>query len=278
MLKIGDNMPFAEIAGRGATPLPLSDFYDQNCSYEYDLTVFVPALNEEGAIFTVLKKLREAIIESGLKVELHVADDGSTDRTADEVRRFHATYPDLDILLICNQKPRGIAFNCFDSAALAKGRYHRLGWGDDVETVGTHLNIFSALDRADIIIPVHEVEGKSWFRRLLSATYRDVVYYASGYRITNINGGNCIRTSLVRRFNVDASGFGFQAELLTRLLDEGATAIEVPGVSIERQTGRSKALKLRNWFSVGWTVSKIMARRLRRVFDGRHATRAPGGR
>ena len=65
------------------------------------------------------------------------------------------------------------------------------------------------------------------------------------------------------RWHSRRSGFGFQADLVLRLLDEGASYVEVPIVGLERQAGASSALKLRNWLSVGRTLLSILRRRLR---------------
>jgi hypothetical protein len=60
-------------------------------------------------------------------------------------------------------------------------------------------------------------------------------------------------------------GFGFQAELITRLLDEGATYIEIPVVATHREkSGANSALNIRNYLSVGHTLLEVFIRRVRR--------------
>lgn len=248
----------------------LLDFYDDLHGGTVDITLFVPVLNEEGGIAGTLDTIAEAARQTGTTYEVHVFDDASTDRTADVVERYMREHPAQDITLVRHERRRGIARNCFDSAFLAKGRYHRIAWGDDVEPAETFANIFRALDKADVIVACHRtIIGKSRFRILLSRTFATLVRLLSGHKPRFYNGGNCYRRAYVLRYHTEGTGFGFQAELLTRVLDEGASFIEVDATSYERKAGRSKALQWRNWISVAWSLIKIFARRLRGWIMGR---------
>jgi len=91
----------------------------------------------------------------------------------------------------------------------------------------------------------------------------------SGHKPRYYNAGNCYRRPYVLRYHTEGTGFGFQAELLTRVLDQGASFVEVDAVSCERKAGRSKALEWRNWVSVAWSLTKIFARRMRGIIIGR---------
>ena len=248
----------------------LLDFYDELFGGTVDITLYVPVLNEEDGIGGTLDTIAEAARQTGTTYEVHVFDDASTDRTAQVVERYMGAHPDMDITLVRHERRRGIARNCYDSAFLAKGRYHRIAWGDDVEPVETFVNIFRALDKADVIVPCHRtIMGKSRFRILLSRTFATLVRLLSGHKPRYYNGGNCYRRSYVLRYHTEGTGFGFQAELLTRVLDQGASFVEVDAVSYERKAGHSKALQWRNWVSVGWSLTKIFARRMRGLIIGR---------
>ncbi len=248
----------------------LLDFYDELFSGTVDITLYIPVLNEEQGICRTLDTIAEAARQTGTTYEAHVFDDASTDRTADVVERYMREHPETDITLVRHERRRGIARNCYDSAFLAKGRYHRIAWGDNVEPVETFVNIFRALDKADVIVPCHRtILGKSRSRILLSRAFATLVHLLSGHKPRYYNGGNCYRRSYVLRYHTEGTGFGFQAELLTRVLDQGASFVEVDAVSYERKAGRSKALQWRNWVSVAWSLTKIFARRMRSLIIGR---------
>jgi hypothetical protein len=65
------------------------------------------------------------------------------------------------------------------------------------------------------------------------------------------------------RFHVECSGFGYQAELLTRLISEGATYKEIPLVAYDREG--STAITVKNLLSVSHSLMTIALRRMRIV-------------
>jgi len=65
------------------------------------------------------------------------------------------------------------------------------------------------------------------------------------------------------RFHVECTGFGYQAEFLTRLISEGMTYKEVPLVAYDREG--SAAINIKSLLSVAHSLMTIALRRLRIV-------------
>ena len=65
------------------------------------------------------------------------------------------------------------------------------------------------------------------------------------------------------RWSPDTNGFAYQAELITRILDEGGTFLEIQIKNYDRQEGISKAFQIKNIFSVAHSLLQIFLRRLR---------------
>ena len=63
------------------------------------------------------------------------------------------------------------------------------------------------------------------------------------------------------RYHVESTGFGYQAEFLTRLLYEGMTYKQVPLVAYDREG--STSINIKNLLSVGHSLLTIALRRLR---------------
>ena len=230
---------------------------------DVDLTVFMPCLNEQDRVVGALEKVFAAAERTKTRIEVLVFDDGSTDRTSEVVRSYQAANPAKAIRLITLPKNRGLGRNFIDGAFLGKGTYYRTVAGDDYEFPSAHDAIMRSLGEADIIIPIYrDVEGRTFFRRTLSAAYTLLVNLLSGTSLKYYNGFAAYRRWHVMRFVVESSGFGFQAELLTRLIGEGASfkEIELPATA---QPG-SKALGLRSFVSVAHSLLRIIARRMSR--------------
>jgi glycosyltransferase involved in cell wall biosynthesis len=234
-------------------------------AWDKDITFFVACYNEEDNIVGTLNELTAALEELHCTWEIIVNDDGSTDKTLEVVRNYIGEHPDLPIYCHVNERNKGLAQSYIDGAFYGRGKYYRLVCGDNVEPKETFVAILNHLGEADIIIPYHaEARGKAWYRKMLSGTFTRIVNLLSGHRLKYYNGLAVHLRYNVMRYHTDAQGFGFQADLTTRLLDQGFSYVEVPTINQERTKGNSKALTLRNFLSVTHTLFEIFIRRLGR--------------
>ncbi len=65
------------------------------------------------------------------------------------------------------------------------------------------------------------------------------------------------------RWHPNTRGFGFQADIICMLLDQGFTYKEVPVETVERRvSGSSNALTFKNMLSVAHTLVDLIFRRL----------------
>jgi glycosyltransferase involved in cell wall biosynthesis len=229
-----------------------------------DLTIFVSCYNEELYIINTIETVRSALAEIGrLSYEIIVIDDCSRDRSADLVEDYIRCHPDDRILLRRNRMNRGLAQNYFDAAFIGRGTYYRLICGDDAEPKDTMVAVFREIGQADMLIPYYvSSEGKSVYRRVLSSTYSHIVNAISGLRLHYYNGLAVHLRYNVMRWHPNTRGFGFQADIICMLVDQGFSFKEVPVKTIERKKGDSKALTLKNLLSVTHTLIDIVIRRL----------------
>jgi dolichol-phosphate mannosyltransferase len=229
---------------------------------ELDITFFVPCYNEEENVCGALDKLITIASTLGLSYEILVFDDCSRDGTKEAVRGYQREHSEVPVQLFERKVNFGVARNFFEAAFQGRGRYFRLVCGDDIEPIESHLALARRIGEADMIIPYFtKIEGRSLHRHLLSRLYTRLVNLASGYRLRYYNGCPIYRRFDIVRYHIETTGFGYQAELLTRLLHEGRTCIEVPLFSSDRPG--SGALNLRNFVSVAHSLLKISLRRMR---------------
>ena len=233
---------------------------------DVDVTIVVPCLNEEKNIAATLETIRQAMSEFSYNYEMLVIDDGSRDRTATVVEEYGATHPEITLLLHRNCKNIGLATSYVNGAFIGHGKYYKLVCGDNAEPKEALVTVFSHLGDADMIVSyLSAVEGKSAFRMWISRLYTSLINFVSGHHMRYYNGGALHLRYNVMRWGPYSFGFGFQAELITRLLDEGTSYIEI-GIQArhEQKRGFNDALNWKNFLSVSHTLLELLIRRVRR--------------
>ncbi len=233
------------------------------------MTFVVPCLNESPRIEQTLENIQEGCrLSKTENYEILVVDDYSTDDTSAVVRRYiERTQSATFIRLIRHEQNRGLGRSYVDSAFLARGKYYRLVCGDAAEPSLSIAQVLSQRGQADIILPVHDrlLPGRSLGRHVISKFFTFLVNRISGHQITYYNGSPLVLRYDVMRWAPNSFGFGFQADLVTRLLDEGRSHrevfVEVTHVEKDRE---NSALNLRNFLSVGHTLLEISIRRARK--------------
>jgi len=228
-----------------------------------DLTVFVSCYNEARYIIRTLDTLRSALAELKFSYEIIVIDDCSKDNSADLVEDYIRANPSERLLLRCNKFNIGWAQNYIDSAFIGKGKYYRIVCGDASEPKDTMIKVFQEIGAADIIIPYYVTnEGRSWQRGFLSSAYVTLVNLISGFHLKYYNGLPVHLRYNVMRWHSNTRGFGFQADILCLLLEQGFTFKEVPVFAVEQKGGKSTALSFKNVLSIGHTLLDIGIRRI----------------
>jgi glycosyltransferase involved in cell wall biosynthesis len=235
-----------------------------------DLTIAVPCKNEEKNILGTLDTIISAVNEVGCSYEIIVIDDGSTDKTSVLVEQFQREHPSLPIRLHKNPRNLGLSKTYVNGAFLGRGKYYRFVAGDNAEPREAMVQILKMIGKADIIIPFHEqLTGKSFSRIAVSKLYTFLVNLLSGYSINYYNGCAVHLRYNVLRWHSYAYGFGFQADMIILLLQQGATYIQVPVRVRHTNKGRGASpFHIRNIVSTAHTLFEIFRRRINIMLFG----------
>lgn len=213
----------------------------------FDLTIFVPAYNEEKHIIGTLNKIYLSNIYFRKKIEIIIIDDSSYDKTSFLVKQFIKKKVANDIILIKNKKNLGVSNNFKQALKIARGRYFRMVCGDDIDFVKTHKLVLKNIGKFDIINPTYEyVEGKSISRMILSRLFTFIVNIIFGKKLKYYNGTVAYKTNKLKKIRDINNGFGFQAHITCQLLNNNCTIKELLCNAKHRE--KSNAISLKNLY------------------------------
>lgn len=226
------------------------------------ISIIIAALNEERVISKVLLEIYSVVKFRFNLCEFIIINDGSADETGRMIDKFCTN--NAGCFPIHNQTNIGLGA-CFKlGVQRAQYEYVMLLCGDGGLPALSLPAIFDKVGSADLVIPYMENlrRIKTPARYLLSRTYSNLLNLLFGFRLKYYNGLPVYRRSLLQAISINSEGFGFQGEILVKLLKSGCTYVQV-GVDGAEETGKSSALRLKNVVSVGGTLVRLIVEILR---------------
>jgi glycosyltransferase involved in cell wall biosynthesis len=226
------------------------------------ISFIVPALNEEAAVKTVLEGIHAKAVAHFHDFEIIAVNDGSTDSTGRIMDAFAAAHAKSRV--IHNPRNLGLGRSFQRGLQEARFQYVMLLCGDGGLPPRSLPAIFDKIGSADLILPyMTNLRGiKSRSRYVVSRTYQTLLNLLFGFHIRYYNGLPVYRRSLLKAIRITSGGFGFQGEIVVKLLKSGCTYVEV-GVEGAEEKGRSFAFRPRNIISVAKTFILLVLEILR---------------
>ena len=216
-----------------------------------ELTVVIPALNEEENIEAAVRHIAQALKDFHIDAEIVLVNDGSTDQTGVCMGRAVAAHADIVFQVITHAQPRGIGAAFWEGLALARGRALILLPGDDENDPWEIFRYAKLLEHVDIVIPyIFNREARPMWRNALSFLYRFIINSTFAVNFNYTNGTVLYRKSILSELDYKSAGFFFQTDVLVRLVKKGYLFAEVPYRLGQRRTGRSKAVTFPSFFRV----------------------------
>lgn len=221
------------------------------------VSFIVPALNEERIVEKTVRDIWatvDAMIET---YEIILIDDGSTDRTGQIMDGLAQELAHVSVLH--NVPNVGLGASYQRGLAQAKCDYVMMLCGDGGLPASSLPPIIAKIGTADIVVPYMRNlrQLKTPLRYAVSQSYTGLLNFLFGYRLRYYNGLPVHRRALLNAITITSSGFGFQAEILIKLLKSGCSFVQV-GVMGAEATNKSSIFRLRNIVSVAFTLLKLL--------------------
>jgi dolichol-phosphate mannosyltransferase len=241
--------------------------------------VVLPAYNEAENLTGLLERIDQALTDAGLRYEVIVVDDGSSDNTAAIAEEHGKLMP---VSVVRHETNQGLGGTIREGLRIAVQRCDDRDIvvamdADNTHTPGLILSMVRLVEEGnDVVIASRYqrgayVRGLAWHRRLLSFGARalfQIVFpihgvrdYTSGFRAYR---GQALRLAFARYGDQFVSEGGFQCmvDILLKLRKMDAIIREVP--LILRYDLKGGASKMKVARTVGRTLHLMVRRRLGR--------------
>ena len=200
------------------------------------ISVVIPAYNEEECIRECVLEVRDVLRSLGQPFEIVVTDDGSRDRTFEELRSLQSEVPEL----------RAIRFrrNCGQTAAMDAGFQRARGQVTvtlDADLQNDPADVPMMLEKLkdwDVVCGIRTKRADNWVRRVSSRVANWVRNRFTGEQISDVGCTlRAYRTEFLRRLKLFE---GMHRFLPTLLRLAGARVTEVPVRHRPRPRGKAK--------------------------------------
>ena len=200
-----------------------------------DVSVILPALNEEKTITTCISKIQRIFLDHGLKGEVIVADS-SHDSTPDLARNSGAR--------VIHPEREGYGNAYLAAFREARGGIIVMGDADDTYDFSDIPRLLAPINAgADLVVgsrfkgeitpgsmaPLHRYIGNPLLTWLINAIYKT--------RFSDTHTGfRAITRDALSKLNLSTGGMEFASEMLIRASEKGLSIVEVPVTYYPRQS------------------------------------------
>jgi glycosyltransferase involved in cell wall biosynthesis len=200
------------------------------------VSVLVPAYNEEAAVASVVRELRDVLATANTEFEVLVIDDASTDATADNAREAGAT-------VIQHDHNRGYGAALKTGTRTAKFPLICIIDADGTYPTDAIPEMLAQMSCQDMVVGARTkgVVKIPWVRRPAKWVLNCLANVLSGIRIPDLNSGlRIIRRSLVLDYiDILPDRFSFTTTITLCSLCDGFRVRFLP-ITYSRRVGQSK--------------------------------------
>jgi dolichol-phosphate mannosyltransferase len=224
-----------------------------------NLTIVVPALNEQDKIADTIRGILPLASDLLNDFEIFLIDDGSTDATGSIMDSFATE--DSRIVVIHHPQRQGVGA-AFESA-LSRAKFDAITLipGDHAFQNEGIARMFKAVGAADIVITYRDNQSdRSFTRSMQSHLLRFILNCLFGFWLFDYHSMIVYPVRWLRQIPVKADGYGYQICALISLLQLGLSQVQVP-VSLNAELkGSSRALRAHTYYELGATILTLLRR------------------
>ena len=197
------------------------------------LSIIIPVFNEESTIHQILDLVKQVKLVAGIKKELILINDASTDNSEKAITEYQIKHPDLNIQYYCQARNMGKGAALHKGIALATGEYLIIQDADlEYDPNEYNLLLQPIIDGTADAVYGSRFSGKKPHRAIFSWHSKGNLWltrlsnYFTGLKLTDME--TCYKlceTKTVQSLDLKEKRFGFEPEITAKLS-------RVPNISI----------------------------------------------
>lgn len=200
-----------------------------------ELSIIIPAFNEEKRLARALERIRDYIAGRGFDAEVIVVDDGSSDGTAKLVEEWRTHMSNLR--LVSNGRNRGKGYSVRHGMLEARGHIALFTDADLSAPIEEADKLLAAVKHVEVAIGSRALDRtlisvhQSRLRELAGSMFNCLVRLVTGvdFRDTQCGFKAFVRQPAKVIFEQQrVEGFGFDPEILFLAKRHGLRAVEIP--------------------------------------------------
>ena len=227
----------------------------------WQLTVLLPAYNEQDAIRQVLEEVVEALSDEPIRYEILVVDDASTDRTAGLAEQFARSCWQCPVRVVRCAENRGAGAARKVGIRQARGDIVVMLDADGSYPAGAIPHLLSHFPGYDQVNGARTSEQGTlpWLRRPAKWFIRKLAGYLTGHKIPDLNTGLKAfkRQTMLEWLWVVPDGFSCVTTMTLAFLTNGYAVKYVP-VCYRPRIGKSKFHPVKDTISYLATVLRMV--------------------
>jgi len=209
--------------------------------FALDLTILMPAYNEEAVIPEVISRIEDVMSMLDLKYEILVVDDGSDDQTTESARAAGARVV---------RHPENIGNGAAIKTGIrnAKGKTLLMMDADGQHPPEVIPELLENVKSYDMVVASRTKQSETSFHRdIANRIYNRLASYITGKKIEDLTSGfRAINTEVVRGFvYLLPNTFSYPTTITLALLRSGRSLLYIPFES-KKRVGKSKIKLIRD--------------------------------
>lgn len=221
-----------------------------------DITIVIPAYNEEENIEWVLKDTQKNLPKYFKDFEIVIVDDGSTDKTGRIADKLAKNYPTVKVI----HQPNGGYSKAMLTGIMASTKdYVAYMPADGQFLVEDMRHCFEIMTRNDLVLGYRGSRPDYTVKRIIfSYGYLLLLLFLFGIRWIDVGWVNIWRTSKIQKLKISAAGGIFiLTEIVVRFMRKDLKIDEAPSYYHVRKSGEVKNAKLKVVFDTFLSALKL---------------------